>query len=87
MHSFMKVFYIFVMCVRKWQQKCTLIDKHDMTIPKASSKCVVENILEYHRMMTMDFEDKYWEGNDNNSTQPWYILVSYILIVTNVIWK
>jgi hypothetical protein len=83
MHSFMKVFHIFVMCVRKWQQKCALTNKHDMENPKPSSKCVVEDILEYHRLMTMDFEDKDWEENDNSNTQPWYIL-PYNLIVTNI---
>lgn len=69
MHSFMKVFHIFVMCVVKWQQKCTTTTEN-LVKDKPSNNCLVENILVYHRMMTMDLEDEYWETK-NNSNVPW----------------
>lgn len=72
----MKVFHIFVICVRKWQQDDTLTSKQSEK-PKPSSDCVVENILEYHKMTTMDFEDESWESEKNSST-PQYILLFYI---------
>lgn len=74
MHSFMKVFHIFVMCVSKWQQKCASANESNTSSiekSKSSSKCVIEHILDYHRVMTMNLEDEYWEENDNNSSQPW----------------
>jgi len=67
MHSLMKVFHIFVMCVNKQQQKHSSTTK----ILKSSNKCVVENILEFHRMATMDLEDEYWES-DNINDISWY---------------
>ncbi|XP_060879820.1 TELO2-interacting protein 1 homolog isoform X1 [Metopolophium dirhodum] len=72
MHSFMKVFHIFVMCVRKREQKCTTITDNTEK-SKSSSNCVIENILGYHKMMTLDLEnnldDEYWE-NEINSNAP-----------------
>lgn len=82
MHSFMKVFHIFVLCVSKWQQKCTLTNEQNIEKSKPSSKCVIEHILDYHRVTTMDLEDEFWEENDNAMSQPRYIALPYILIVT-----
>lgn len=74
MHSFMKVFHIFVVCVRKREQKCTPIPD-DIKKHKSSSNCVIENMLGYHKMMTLDLEnnldDEYWE-NEINSNAPRY---------------
>uniref|UniRef100_A0A2H8TQG4 TELO2-interacting protein 1 n=2 Tax=Melanaphis sacchari TaxID=742174 RepID=A0A2H8TQG4_9HEMI len=71
MHSFMKVFHIFIMCMRKREQNCTPItDNVDKS--KSSSNCVIENILQYHKMMTLDsennLEDEFWENNFNSNT-------------------
>jgi len=64
------------MCVRKREQNCAPIT-NDIEKPKPSSNCVIENILEYHKMMTMDLEsnldDEYWE-NEFNSNAPRYNL-------------
>ncbi|XP_027842762.2 TELO2-interacting protein 1 homolog [Aphis gossypii] len=65
MHSFMKVFHIFIMCVRKREQKCSPVSDHTEK-SKSSSNCVIENILQYHKMKTIDlendFEDECWEN-------------------------
>lgn len=68
----MKVFHIFVMCVSKWQHKSTS-KSVDATKQKPLSNCVVENILEFHKLTTMDLNDKYWE-NENDNSLPWYNL-------------
>lgn len=64
------------MCVRKRVQKCSPVS--DQTEKSnSSSNCVIENILQYHKMMTLDLEnnleDEYWE-NELNSYIPWYNL-------------
>lgn len=59
------------MSVNKWQKKPTAISE-DVQNSKSPNSCIVEDILEYHRIVTLDFEDKFWE-NDNSSV-PWYIL-------------
>jgi len=56
--------------------------------PKSSSNCVIENILEYHKMMTLDLEnnldDEYWE-NEVNSNVSWYnYLYCYSLIAFKI---
>jgi len=61
----MKVFHIFVTCVNKWQQRSNS-KFEDVPKSKSSSDCVIESILEYHKIMTMDFEDECWK-NDQNS--------------------
>lgn len=72
MYSFMKVFHIFVMCVRKREQKCTSLTDC-VEKPKSSNNCVIENILGYHKMMTLDLEnnldDEYWK-NEADSNAP-----------------
>lgn len=58
------------MCVVKWQQqKCATTTEH-LEKEKPSNGCLVENMLEYHRMMTMDLEDEYWEDK-TTSNVPW----------------
>lgn len=64
------------MCVRKREQKCSPVSDHTEK-SKSSSNCVIENILQYHKMKTIDlendFEDECWE-NKLNSYTPWYNL-------------
>lgn len=61
----MKVFHIFVICVRKLQQKMST--NESIQIEKPISDCVLENILEYHRFKTSDFKDESWNiENDSN---------------------
>jgi len=61
--------------VRKREQKCLPVSDH--TEKSKSSNCVVENILQYHKIMTFDiendFEDEYWENKLNSNTL-WYNL-------------
>lgn len=46
------------MYVYKWQQKCiSTIENESIEKLKPSSNCVVETILEFHKMTTMDLED------------------------------
>lgn len=70
----MKVFHIFVICVRKREQKCSPIsDPKENLLPL--SNCAFENILEYHKMMTTDlddnFGDEYWKSKFNSHVA-WY---------------
>lgn len=68
----MKVFYIFVTCVRKWQQKHTP-KSEDVTQQKPFSNCVVEDILDFHKMTSMDLDDEYWE-TENSHSIPRYLI-------------
>lgn len=61
------------MCVNKWQQQCTPTTEK-LEKSKSSSVCVVENILEYHKMMTLDLEKEDWES-ENISSAPLYIFI------------
>jgi len=67
----MKVFHIFVMCVNKWQRRSLPTTTETVDESKPLSDCVVENILEFHRMITMDLDDAYWESK-NNCNISWY---------------
>lgn len=60
LHSFMKVFHIFVICVRKLQQKMSLSTNENIQIAEPTSNCVLKNILEYHRFKTSDYKDESW---------------------------
>jgi len=40
---------------------------------KSSHNCVIENILEFHKMITMDLKNEYLES-ENNSSLPWYFV-------------
>jgi len=70
--------------VRKREQKCATITDH-IEKPKSSSNCVIENILGYHKMMTLDLEnnldDEYWE-NEINSNTPWYNYLHCCSLIT-----
>lgn len=70
MHLFMKVFHIFMTSVNKQQHKVSSTSEN-VQKSKFPNRCVVEDILEYHRIVTLDFKDKFWENDD--SSVPWYI--------------
>lgn len=74
LHSFLKVFHIFVICVKKWQQKKCLSTTKSIKNIKCDSISILENILEYHRFQTMDFKDESWESA--NIRIPMYCLLS-----------
>ncbi|VVC45407.1 Hypothetical protein CINCED_3A002913 [Cinara cedri] len=67
LHSFMKVFHVFVTCVRKWQHKICLSTTESIKNEKPANNCVLESILEYHRFMTTDFKDETWESVNDSS--------------------
>lgn len=75
----MKVFHIFVLYVKKWQQKCASITKN-VEKAKPSNNCVIENILAYHKMMTCNFDDEHWECEDNSNISR-YIFYSILTIM------
>lgn len=60
------------MCVNKWQQKSTSTAENTKKI-KLPSNCVVKNILEYHRLTTLDLEDDFWERENPLSVPPRYL--------------
>ncbi|XP_050532254.1 TELO2-interacting protein 1 homolog [Daktulosphaira vitifoliae] len=87
-NSFLKVFYIFVVCVRNWSQN---INKKPQLNPDKvlqTSDCFIENILQYHRMMTMDFssDNETWKNdipstNNEENKEP---LPSYVQMVISI---
>lgn len=54
--------------VNKRQHKFTSTSKN-VQKSKSPNKCVVEDILEYHRILTLDFEDKFWEDDYSSVTR------------------
>lgn len=79
MFSFLKVFHIFVICVNKWQQKCTSTTERLEKL-KHLKNSVTDNILEYHKMMTMDFNDKHWENENNTNISRYFFFPISITI-------
>lgn len=81
----MKVFHVFVMCVNKWQNKCTSVIENDKLKPL--SNCVVENILEYHKTVNLDLEDDFWERDINIKEPPRYLPFIFTLIKKICLFK
>lgn len=66
-----------MMSVNKQQHNLTSTSKN-VQKSKSPNKCVVEDILEYHRIVTLDFEDKFWENDyDYDNSVPWYNFFVY----------
>lgn len=74
------------MCVRKQEHKCTPVTVQ-VEKSESSSNCVIENILQYHKMMTLDLEnnleDEYWENKFNSDIQ-WYNIFYCSLITFKI---
>jgi len=72
------------MCVRKWERKCTPITDN-IEKSKSSNNGVIENILGYHKMITLDLknnlDDEYWE-NEINSNTPRYNYLHCCSLIT-----
>lgn len=80
MLSFMKVFHIFLICLNKCQQKCISTIENVEKL-KSSSNCVFEDILEFHKMTTMDLENEHW-NNENDSNIPLYLYLHIVYIIS-----
>ncbi|XP_050436981.1 TELO2-interacting protein 1 homolog [Adelges cooleyi] len=93
LHSFLKVFYIFIVCVRNWLENSKPKIEFNYKKSKSSEGSIVENLLEYHRMSTIDLtrNDECWQnepssgqgiGSDNEETEK--PLPPYIEMVVSI---